>query len=396
MDVSVSLRNRIIENGYNNNKKNGCALANKDSKLYNDILNATSELNTHIKNNQSLRARVIFLLNYNNINGLKTVNGWLSFDRKLDKFTDPFNKVSKGWVTSKKNLDVVGFYSKDETILILKNDDKYKSYLGKSKNRTLLKDDVKLYNSIYEYTKSLNNLNKNSNKFSTRILFLVKDNGEYDKIICSECKLNVTSVDMKTTYFVDRCYTCFKNCDDRYPKVGYFKSIYGEEWKIYHEEYKAKMTSYKVGSKTYYINKYGQEIGLVKYVEVVEKRIKNIMNLTSIKCSKISQELFWLIHQNMTETEKLECFFEELNEEFFIVDRQKAFFHYPDFKYKNKIIEYDGIYWHRKQVSRDLKRNENYKTMGYDLLILNEENYREGKKNKEVINECLNFLRNEN
>ena len=121
---------------------------------------------------------------------------------------ETINKTKKGWVTSKVNL-TNNIYDKEKTIKILKENDFYLSLLGRGKNRTLIKNDGVLYNSIYEYTKSLDDLNKNNNKFSIRVLFLVKDSGDIEKIKCKNCLNNLTSFNYEKGYFNEYCLNCF-------------------------------------------------------------------------------------------------------------------------------------------------------------------------------------------
>ena len=81
---------------------------------------------------------------------------------------------------------------------------------------------------------------------------------------------------------------------------------------------------------------------------------------------------------------------------------------YPDFLYKNKIIEFNGDYWHcnpkqygsnsharnKLMVSdvwkKDHKRLQFLKSRGYDILVIWESDYRENSKM--VVAKCLGFL----
>ena len=68
----------------------------------------------------------------------------------------------------------------------------------------------------------------------------------------------------------------------------------------------------------------------------------------------------------------------------------------PDFfiKNKNKIIEFDGTYFHRDNVEnkkRETKRDKSIVSSGYEVLHIKELDY---KKNKEeIIKICINFLK---
>jgi very-short-patch-repair endonuclease len=69
----------------------------------------------------------------------------------------------------------------------------------------------------------------------------------------------------------------------------------------------------------------------------------------------------------------------------------------PDFfdKTTGKIIEFDGVYYHRKSPQnelREIKRDGMISDSGYQVLHVNELEYKNDKMC--VINKCLNFLKN--
>jgi hypothetical protein len=302
------------------------------------------------------------------------------------------NKTKKGWLTSKNSVtDEV--YSLDKTIELLKYDNYYLTLLGRAKNRTLLKENNVLYQSIYKYTEKLNSFNCNNNKFSQRILFLVKDGGDIEKIKCSKCKNNFTSFNYEKGYYNENCLNCFNNTKTKYPTVSWFKEKYGDNWEINYKLDREKIKNKRVGSKEWYIKKYGYETGLERYYEIKDKRIENIINITTSRVSKISQEFFWLLYNQLNDNEKEFCFFHELNNEYLLRDGRLVFF--IDFKCGNKVIEYDGSYWHQDKVHDEL-RNKIYKKNGFDYLIINEKDYDRSNKNENTIIKCLNFIRNGN
>jgi hypothetical protein len=102
---------------------------------------------------------------------------------------DISNYVKRGWEKSKKILNTVDLYSYNETRKILSIS--FQKYLGKAKNRTMLKDNPKLYKSIYEYTQNLENDFKNQKSykgnwnFSNRIKFIVIHDCDITKLKCS-------------------------------------------------------------------------------------------------------------------------------------------------------------------------------------------------------------------
>ena len=64
-----------------------------------------------------------------------------------------------------------------------------------------------------------------------------------------------------------------------------------------------------------------------------------------------------------------------------------------DFMYGDKVIEFDGDYWHstENQKEKDRLRDEYLISNGYQVLRIKESEY---KKDKEkIINECLLFLK---
>ena len=305
---------------------------------------------------------------------------------------ETINKTKKGWITSKKSLtnDV---YDKDKTIKILKENDFYLSLQGKAKNRTLIKNDGVLYNSIYEHTKCLDGLNKNNNKFSIRILFLVRDCGDIEKIKCKKCLNKLTTFNYGKGYFNEHCLECFNTKKIKYPNIEWFKIKYANNWEYFYKLDREKIKNKKVGSKTWYIKKYGELDGILKYNEIKQSRIDNLTNLVGIRYSKISQEIFWLIYKELTVDEKNKCFFKELNQEYILNNGKVCFF--IDFKCGNFVIEYDGEYWHKNRKELDELRNITYNKNKLNLLVLTEKDYNRRNKNEDTIKKCLSFIRNE-
>jgi hypothetical protein len=159
----------------------------------------------------------------------------------------------------------------------------------------------------------------------------------------------------------------------------------GEE--IGTEKYNEHIKKMKyVRSKEYFIEKYGYELGIDKFNDLfIKRRFKNS------KYSKISQSLFWEIYSKYNGTE--EIYFAELNEEylFYIFDDNLIYIEL-DFKCGDKVIEFDGDYWHQneKQQEKDKLKDKHLISNGYQVLRVKESDY---KKNKEkIVNECLLFL----
>jgi len=386
------LKTQIIKTGYLDNTKIGCFFHIKYPILYQELINHTKELDDSYWVNKYLRARVIFLIKYNlDSSKIKTNDKFHTFDRKKDDFVNRTeNYAIKGWKSSKESIPNK-IYDKETTIITLKKDNYYKNFFGKSKNRILIKTDPILYNSIYHHTKLLDDFNKNNNKLSSRIVFLVKYDGNESRLKCDVCNENYTSYNTTINDFNRTCKICF-NKIHHYPHKEYFKRKYGDEWEIYYTKDRQKVSEYKVNSLQWYIKKYGEEDGRINYQKFLTKRLDILNQLTTSRSSKISQNLFWLIYEKLTTEEKENCFFKELNyEKLLKVSESKYYF--PDFLFNNKIIEYDGMYWHND--SKDEVRNDFYKKKGFDVLTINETDFNRNRKNPVIITKCLNFLRSE-
>lgn len=108
-------------------------------------------------------------------------------DKKMSKCVkDGYNRIFN-------NLDnIKDLYSIEDTLSLLNNDFYYKNYFGKSKNRTLIRENPKLYKSIYHHTKILENefskigKCKSNYSFVKRMIFLVERNSNIDSLRC-EC-----------------------------------------------------------------------------------------------------------------------------------------------------------------------------------------------------------------
>jgi very-short-patch-repair endonuclease len=387
------LKLKIKQTGYINNIKIGNYFHMKYPTIYSEVIKITSCLENSFYDNTLFRARIIFILKYNlDINKIKNDKGWFRFNRKKDDFFEKnIDYVKKGWEKSKSN-STNEFLSLDETIKILRTNDYYKNYIGRSKNRTLIKENIKLYHSIYHHTKFMDLFNKNSNKFSMRILFLVNKNGDINEIKCKNCNVNFTSFNYGINDYNKNCRVCFLNSVHHYPSKGYFKRKYGLEWEKYYNEDREKISKLKVNSQKWFIKKFGNEFGLIKYSEYLTKRIEILEKVKTKKYSKISQKLFWMIYENLNSEEKEYCWFKELNKEFLVKVSENKFY-FPDFLMKNKIIEYDGKYWHNE--IDDNSRNLLYKENGFDVMSVNEDEFNKRYINDTIIERCLKFLRNE-
>jgi very-short-patch-repair endonuclease len=386
------LKQEIKKTGYLENVKIGCFFNAKYPHLVKEILEITKPIENSYFINCYLRARVKFLFDYDlDVNKIKSNNQWLTFDRKKDEFVDKTGDYRKqGWQKSKTKLSEE-YYSKKKTIDILLKNDYYLKFLGKAKNRTLLKENPKLYGSIFEHTKFMDLFNKNNNKFSIRILVLTKYEGNKEKIKCKKCKEIFTTFNYEIFDFNNLCYDCFNhNNKNKYPQKGWFKNKYGKSWGVEYDKY--LLNCYP--TKSWFEKKYP-----LNWKDEYKKfNHENVLRLNNYNqgYSKISQKIFWMIYEKLTQLEKENTHFKELNNEWYVKNTNN--FYFVDFKCGNKIIEFDGIYWHRNSKEKDEIRNTVYKNLGYQILIISENDLidKKSKISDELINKCIKFLKNEN
>jgi len=148
------------------------------------------------------------------------------------------------------------------------------------------------------------------------------------------------------------------------------------------------------------IDKYGIKKGNEIWLN---RQMKWIKNYKKNNFSKISQELYWSIFNYIKEDN--EIYFATLkngikddsgkNNEFRLsLDNCVVL---PDFfiKNKNKIIEFDGTYYHRnnpENKKRSKERDVAIIRNGYEILHIKEKDYKKNKK--EVTQQCIDFLKN--
>jgi len=364
--------------------KGGLSMFNREHpELIDEVNKHTQEIQT-CSMNKTLYAKLLYLKKYNGIveDITDDNNKVMVFDRKIGDFTSKaINSVKKSWEVKFNDMNTIcDFYSREETISQLK--ETYQKYLGKSGNRKLMKDNVNLFVSLYLHTSYMDSLNKNLNKFSHRLHILVNNIDIY-------CKEHST---LKHWKFINGKFSivCGK-CEPKYPSIDWFKKTFNENWESHYNKRVFDTKTNKTNSLQWFMKKYG-ESGREMYDEFVNNRINRIVELKGNRYSKISQDLFWSIYENLNNKEGI--YFHQLNSEFVI--RVPESFNYPntvmivDFKYGNKIIEYNGNYWHDSE--KDNTRYNILKKMGYDVLVVTSDEYNRNEKSKEIIDNCLNFL----
>lgn len=115
--------------------------------------------------------------------------------------------------------------------------------------------------------------------------------------------------------------------------------------------------------------------------------------------SIISQKIFYQIYNLLKD--KNNCYFNNLNKELHInitKDDKIKFnhklntkFYRIDFAQNNKIIEFDGDYWHRNTQEKDILKKLFLKYKGYNVLRITENEYNSDKEL--TINKCISFLK---
>jgi hypothetical protein len=151
-------------------------------------------------------------------------------------------------------------------------------------------------------------------------------------------------------------------------------------------------------SKKWYIEKYGENGGEVKWEEY-KTRMK-VLSEKAIKTnhksySNASQKLFKEILYSLT-LDGSQVFYHDNNGEKIIkrYEKSKYIGYYSlDFVFGNKNIEYDGEYWHRNKKEYDGNRDLFLMGKGYKILRVSDKEY---KKNPTgILEECKKFLTEE-
>ena len=388
----TEIKNNILTTGYIDDIKIGTYFHMRYRDLYNKIINITNSLSDTYKENLLFRSRVKFIIDYDcELNNLWVDGKYLIFNRQQDKFIQTEKNSAKVyWEKFNNEIEKTEIYSLNLTIdklKVLTNDDIF----GKFKNRTINAKDPILYKSILHHSSSIDGFNLNNKKLPARIIFIRDMVADINKLKCSECSINFTTFNHTEKQFNNVCKKCYYLKDDFYPQVGFFKKKHGDQWEYYYNEDREKIKNIQVNSLKWFISKYGEVDGGVRYNEYVGKRVDNIYNLSISSYSAISQELFWGVYNKLTEDQKKNCYFKELNYEQKITIDDKSYI--PDFVYKDKIIEYDGSYWHNE--IKDNNRNSFYEKNGFKYLIITDKDYNRNKKNITIIDKCINFLLHE-
>lgn len=180
---------------------------------------------------------------------------------------------------------------------------------------------------------------------------------------------------LQSNKFTERIYRLFNNySEDKIEKCNYCKTP-------------LKFYTYKLG--------YGNsEISICKNC---------ISNHCGFGVSIVSQKLFNSIYKNLNLTEYDVCKYHDLNGEFIVyienadiiklskymnsLNRTK---YHIDFIFNNKIIEFDGTYYH-KDKDKDIAKDKFLNLKGYEVLHIDELEYKNYPE--QILNKCIQFLK---
>lgn len=151
-----------------------------------------------------------------------------------------------------------------------------------------------------------------------------------------------------------------------------------------------------LSSLKWFNEKYGDK-GQEKYDEFWQY---NFSKRKGLSYSKISQDLFFKL-KDSCEFDTNEIRFAEnskkgeLRVNFNKADKEligkKRVCMFLDFVYKDKVIEFDGTYWHQDSKDIDSIKETILNSKGYTLLRVKEEDYKTNPEKE--INKCIQFLK---
>lgn len=194
---------------------------------------------------------------------------------------------------------------------------------------------------------------------------------------------------------------------DKYGEYSYFQT---QEFKEYLTTYCLKHFGVKRPSQNIEILQKMKKTCLERYgvdnpfkiPNFYDLYLKNNPNRIFGSYSKISQELFWGIYEQIPEGLQKECYFAELNKEYFINFKDNFLLY--DFCITNKkiIIEFQGNYWHRNPKfyeateeniriwKRDKFKKQVAEENGFQVFYVWESDYKKDKDG--IIQICLQFI----
>ena len=269
--------------------------------------------------------------------------------------------------TRKSEKEYVGeYYDITSVKSFCKNIDE--KYLKSGGYRTLIKQDKKMYHSIMWYSQEINDCINVS--FRAHVYFLQGKISEYK---CPKCNKPYKWDNYEFVFKMPKSDPHYKY--DR--SLQHYITVYGETKgkQKYNAYLKSLQESGKkhrgTNTKEYYIKKYGEVEGKIRFNENISKRL-----LASTKSySKISQKFFDELVQ-ICKLDKSKCFYATNNGEKSITVpkefecRLQQGSIRPDFTISNKIIEFNGIYWHRNSFEKDYLKKRAFESLGYSVLTI--------------------------
>jgi hypothetical protein len=232
-------------------------------------------------------------------------------------------------------LSTVEIFSKEKTHnLLLSEKYFYKKYFGKGKDKLLLKESPELYRSILVHTEEFKKITKHFN-LTARLLIIAELNYDTSKHMCNCGSFLLFDPAKQVINSIGSCSMCA-----RVSGSGISQQMFEELRKS------ANLSKSDV--------KYGINQG------------ESVLILTK---------------------EEKEFFKKELPEE----KVPKSF--RLDFIHKNKVIEFDGTYWHKNTEKRDAVRDKILTKRGLIVLHIHEDDYRNSKT--DTIEKCVGFLNNQ-
>lgn len=283
-----------------------------------------------------------------------------------------------------EQLYIGGLLSKEETVKQIKDMD-IQQYYGSGNHRKLLKKNLQLFHSIKYNTHNIDTV-KGVNIVARMIHLSINSR------ICN-CGESVMNYNCESHLF----YPCCLKCRPVLGSLAYFKMMY-------HEDFEMRFTNDRLArrkrgkwlhSSERYAKKYGVTRGADEYNFHIKRMLDGKKN--SHNASKISLTLFdslmsyGAFNGAMYAGHPKEKMF-ELDNEFSQKLGQQIIF--VDFVYENKIIEFQGDYWHRNSHEKDELRKLFLQSLGYDVLFIYENEYK--KDTIKEINKCVRFLKGEN
>lgn len=183
------------------------------------------------------------------------------------------------------------------------------------------------------------------------------------------------------------------------------------------EQAQEQYLKFQVRDKDYFVDKYGEEEGVFRHRQKIERWIDTIHNkseeeILDINCRKVRKSNTFYSKAEKELFEAIKIYYPAITDQFALPvdnDRYNKQAYLYDMCYENKIIEYHGDFWHsnpslfdsthhcpytkRPQQEihdKDADKKRIANKHGYEVLVVWENDYKQDKQ--KVIDECLNFL----